>query len=52
MCHYSCETCSNGGDTDCITCILGRNLDLGKCVCQSGMYEMNNTCFICDSNCL
>lgn len=51
-CHVTCQTCTSGGVSDCLTCDTTRNLNTGVCTCKSGYYEANlNACPSCATTC-
>lgn len=47
-CHYSCLTCTNTADRDCLTCERNnyRYIYEGYCVCFDGFYDdgSSDTC--------
>jgi hypothetical protein len=53
-CAQNCDSCSSGGDSDCVTCSIGFALRPGMgCVsqCQSGSFPENGICRPCSSAC-
>ncbi|CDW89486.1 UNKNOWN [Stylonychia lemnae] len=53
MCHYSCETCSGNGPSNCLTCATGFLQNGAQCVkaCDDNQFTINGTCMNCDSKC-
>jgi hypothetical protein len=48
LCYPTCQTCKNGGQSDCLTCFSGFTLTLGTCIkdCNATSYY-NLTCLPC-----
>ncbi|KAL4493949.1 hypothetical protein ABPG72_021966 [Tetrahymena utriculariae] len=55
-CDSSCQTCSGGQNTQCLSCTSNLYLDQNMCKssCPDGYYKniQNNTCSKCDPSCL
>ena len=53
-CHYSCDTCSAGGATHCLSCLASshRALANNSCPCVDGYYDWNSSvCVGCHYTC-
>ncbi|CAK86800.1 unnamed protein product (macronuclear) [Paramecium tetraurelia] len=49
-CPFPCLNCD---ESQCLSCVDDRELELGKCNCRQGYQEINKQCVpICDSTCL